>query len=372
MRTVHIELGARGYPIRIGAGLLAQPGAWAEAAGRACRLVTDRNVAGHYLEPARRALNLADAHCLVLPAGEAQKTFANSGRVVDWLLDGALPRDGMVIALGGGVVGDLAGFAAAVCQRGVDFVQVPTTLLAQVDSSVGGKTGVNHARGKNLIGAFHQPRAVIADLDTLKTLPRREVLAGVAEVIKYGLLGDAAFFASLERRLDALLALEAAIVADVVETCCRMKARIVAADEREAGPRALLNLGHTFAHAIETHTGYGEWLHGEAVAVGLCMAADLSHRLGSIPAADAERCERLVARAGLPTRPPPGLTPARFRELMGQDKKVRAGRPRLVLLRALGDAVVTADFDDARLQQTLEAFCRRGPAPRAARRPAHA
>ena len=353
MRTLRIDLGDRGYPIRLGHGLLARADSYPEAAGRSVRLVTDRNVAAHYLAPVRAALGLAEAQCLVLPAGEAQKTFDNAGRVLDWLLESRLARDGLLVALGGGVIGDLAGFAAAICQRGIDFLQVPTTLLAQVDSSVGGKTGVNHARGKNLVGAFHQPRAVVTDLDTLRTLPRRELLAGLAEVIKYGLLGDVAFFAWLEENLDPLLALQPDATATAVERCCAMKARIVAQDERESGPRALLNLGHTFAHAIETHVGYEGWLHGEAVAVGLRLAADLSHRLGWLPADDAARCARLLQRAGLPVRAPAGLDPARFLELMGHDKKVQAGRLRLVLLRALGEAVVTADFDPAALRATL-------------------
>ncbi len=357
MHTLRIELGERAYPIRIGQGLLARADSFPEAAGRPCRLITDRHVAAHYLEPLRAVLRLETAQCLVLPPGEEQKSWQQAGQVLDWLLDSRLPRDGVVVALGGGVIGDLAGFASAICQRGVDFIQVPTTLLAQVDSAVGGKTAVNHARGKNLIGAFHQPRAVITDLDTLKTLPRRELLAGVAEVIKYGLLGDAVFFHWLEQQLDALLALEPVAVAEAVEHCCMMKAQIVAQDERESGDRALLNLGHTFGHAIEAHAGYGEWLHGEAVAAGLCMAADLSQRHGWLPAADAQRAIALVKRAGLPTRPPRGMAPARFLELMGHDKKVMAGRLRLVLLRALGAAEVTAAFDPAHLQQTLEQFC---------------
>jgi 3-dehydroquinate synthase len=361
-RTLRIELGDRAYPIRIGHGLLGSADSYPEARGRACRLVTDATVAALHLAPVRAALSLDQAHCRVLPAGESQKTFDAAGGLVDWLLASGLPRDGLVVALGGGVVGDLAGFAAAICQRGVDFIQVPTTLLAQVDSSVGGKTGVNHARGKNLIGAFHQPRAVVADLDTLATLPRRELLAGLAEVIKYGLLGDAGFFAWLEDNLEALLALEPGATLHVVETCCRMKARIVAEDEREAGARALLNLGHTFAHAIETHTGYAAWLHGEAVAAGLCLAADLSARLGWLPGADAARAVALVRRAGLPTAPPPDLAPERFLELMGHDKKVQAGRLRLVLLRALGRAVVTADFDAGALRATLGGDGARGAA----------
>lgn len=358
MRTLRIELGERSYPIRIGHGLLASAESFPEARGRTCRLVTDRNVAAHYLEPLRRVLNTSPEHCLVLPAGEAQKTFENAGHVLDWLLETGTPRDGLLIALGGGVTGDLAGFAAAIYQRGIEFIQIPTTLLAQVDSSVGGKTGVNHARGKNMIGAFHQPRAVIADLEALKTLPPRELRSGLAEVIKYAMLGDAAFFRWLEQHLEAVLALNAAAMIEVVEKCCAMKARIVAADEREAGPRALLNLGHTFAHAIETHTGYDAWLHGEAVATGLCMAADLSARQHWLKPEEAARCETLVQRAGLPSRPPPGLEPETFLKLMGQDKKVQAGKLRLVLMKSLGQAIVTAGFDRAALQETLRDFCR--------------
>jgi 3-dehydroquinate synthase len=358
MHTLRIELGRRGYPIRIGSGMLGRAITFGEAAGRPCRIVTDANVAPHYLAVVRATLRVEERHCMVLVPGEAQKTFERAGAVVDWLLDSGLPRDGVVLALGGGVVGDLAGFAAAVCQRGVDFVQVPTTLLAQVDSSVGGKTGVNHARGKNLIGAFHQPRAVVADLDTLKTLPQRELLAGVAEVIKYALLGDAGFFQWLEQQLPALLALDAVTLAETVEHCCQMKASIVAADEQETGMRALLNLGHTFGHAIEAHAGYGAWLHGEAVAAGMCMAADLSARLGLMPAAEADRARALIERAGLPTRPPAGLTPPRFLELMWHDKKVKAGRLRLVLMRGIGEAVVVDRFEPTALDATLEHFCK--------------
>lgn len=357
MRTLHIELGERSYPIRIGHGLLANADCFPETRGRTCRLVTDSNAGAHYLEPVRRVLNIPLEHCLALPAGEAQKNLPGVGRVLDWLLETGTRRDDLLIALGGGVTGDLAGFAAAIYQRGIEFIQIPTTLLAQVDSSVGGKTGVNHARGKNMIGAFHQPRAVIADLDTLKTLPPRELRAGLAEVIKYAMLGDAAFFHWLEQILPALLALDPAATLEAVEKCCAMKARIVAADEKETGARALLNLGHTFAHAIETHTGYDAWLHGEAVAVGLCMAADLSARLRWLNAADAARCVKLIERAGLPVRPPAGLSPARFIELMAHDKKVKSGKLRLVLMKSLGQAVITADFDAAQLEETLEHFC---------------
>jgi 3-dehydroquinate synthase len=336
------------------------------------RIITDANVAAHYLRPCLDALGLPTEHALVLPAGETTKTWANAEKVLDWLLAASLPRDAALVALGGGVIGDLAGFCAALYQRGIDFVQVPTTLLAQVDSSVGGKTGVNHGRGKNLIGAFHQPVAVVADTDTLKTLPPRELTAGLAEVIKSALLGDAALFRRLERDIDRLLALDADSLADAVERCCRLKARIVGVDEREkisGGPRALLNLGHTFGHAIETFTRYESWLHGEAVGAGLCMAADLSARLGWIGAEDAGRTIALVKRASLPTRPPAGMTPGDFMRLMARDKKVAAGKLRLVLLRQIGEAQLTADFDPEKLAETLDHFCTATAAPASAATP---
>lgn len=362
LRRLPVALGERAYEIRIGRGLLAQPESWIGLTGRRRVLVTDRHVAALHLPVVIAALGLAEDDCLIVDAGEAVKNWDSAERVLDWMLSKRLARDAVLIALGGGVIGDLAGFCAAIYQRGIDFVQVPTTLLAMVDSSVGGKTGVNHARGKNLIGAFHQPRAVIADLDSLKTLPRRELSAGAAEVIKYGMLGDAAFFAELEQgALAALMALDGETPSAVVERCCALKARIVGLDEREAvagGPRALLNLGHTFGHAVETFAGYGSWLHGEAVGLGLVMAADLSARLGWISRADAERCTALVAAAGLPLLAPEGMTPADFRRLMAGDKKVAGGQLRLVLLRALGEAVLTADFDDAALSACLQHYCR--------------
>jgi 3-dehydroquinate synthase len=363
IRELRVALGERSYAIRIGAGLLADPVAYAPLRGRPLRLVTDANVAARYLDPVLKALELPPETALVLPPGEAQKTWDNAGRVLDWLLAERLPRDGVVLALGGGVIGDLAGFCAAVYQRGIDFVQLPTTLLAQVDSSVGGKTGVNHARGKNLIGAFHQPCLVLADTDTLRTLPPRELAAGAAEVIKCALIGDAPLFARLERGLERVLALEADALGEAIERSVTLKARIVAADERESldgGARALLNLGHTFGHAVETHTRYASWLHGEAVGLGLCMAADLSARLGWLSAQDAARVRALVERAGLPARAPAGLTPDDFRRLMALDKKIAGGRMRLVLLRAIGEACVTADFDPAALQATLAQFCAAG------------
>ena len=335
-------------------------------------MVTDVNVAACYLDPLLDALGLTREHAFVLPAGELQKTWANAEAVLDWLLGQRLARDSILIALGGGVIGDLTGFVASIYQRGIAFVQMPTTLLSQVDSSVGGKTGVNHARGKNLIGAFHQPIAVFADTDTLNTLPPRELSAGLAEVIKCAMLGDSGLFARLERDVDALLGLDAGVLAEAIERCCQLKARIVALDEREAlsgGPRTLLNLGHTFGHAVETYTRYESWLHGEAVGLGLAMAADLSMRLGWLKPDDAGRCIRLIERAKLPTTPPPGMTPDDFRTLMARDKKVAVGRLRLVLMRALGEAVTTADFDPAALDATLDHFCVRTP-PAAALAPA--
>jgi len=359
-RRLRVELGERSYDLNIGAGLLSDPASYAELRGRTLRVVTDVNVAACYLDPVLDALGLTREHACVLPAGELQKTWANAEEVLDWLLASRIARDGVLIALGGGVIGDLTGFVASIYQRGIAFVQMPTTLLSQVDSSVGGKTGVNHARGKNLIGAFHQPIAVFADTDTLNSLPPRELSAGLAEVIKCAMLGDAGLFARLERDIDALLALDAVALAKAIERCCALKARIVALDERESlagGPRTLLNLGHTFGHAVETYTKYETWLHGEAVGLGLAMAADLSMRLGWLKAEDAERCVRLVERARLPIRPPAGMTPDDFRSLMARDKKVAAGKLRLVLMRSLGEAVTTADFDATALDATLDHFC---------------
>ncbi|MGQ0621580.1 MAG: 3-dehydroquinate synthase [Panacagrimonas sp.] len=359
-RILNVDLGERAYPIRIGGNLLGDPASYTLLRGRRAMLLTDENVARHYLEPMLTVLKLDRDQALVLPSGETQKTWEQAGQVLDWMLQARLGRDGVLLALGGGVIGDLGGFVAAICQRGIDYVQVPTTLLAQVDSSVGGKTAVNHARGKNLIGSFHQPITVVADTGTLATLPERELRSGFAEVIKYGLLDDALLFNWIEKNLDRIVALDPQFIGETIERCCAIKARIVGLDERESiagGPRSLLNLGHTFGHAIETSAGYGEWLHGEAIAVGLCMAADMSHRLGWIKAAEVERVTRMLAHIGLPTRPPAGMKPADFHELMSQDKKVKAGKLRLVLLRSIGEAVLSADFDESTLDATLEKFC---------------
>jgi len=349
IKTLRVELGERHYPIYIGSGLLGQAELFTRhIAGKQVLVVTNDTVAPLYLEKTLAALLASSAarRCdtVILPDGEQYKTLEVLNRIFDTLLSKQFDRSVTLVALGGGVIGDMTGFAAACYQRGVDFIQIPTTLLAQVDSSVGGKTGVNHALGKNMIGAFHQPRCVIADIDTLNTLPDRELSAGIAEVIKYGLIGDPEFFGWLEVNMHKLLARDPASLMYAVERSCSDKAQVVIADERESGVRALLNLGHTFGHAIETGMGYGVWLHGEAVATGMCMAARLSARLGWLSHADVARTEALIQRANLPTRAPVILDTTRFIDLMGVDKKVKDGKIRLVLLEAIGKAIVTDDF----------------------------
>ncbi len=354
--SLTVALGARAYPIHIGSGLLSDPDLYRpHLLGSQVMIVTNETVAPLYLESLRAALIGYQVGEVILPDGEQYKTMEVWNRIFDALLLARFGRDCTLIALGGGVVGDMAGFAAACYQRGVAFIQVPTTLLAQVDSSVGGKTGINHPAGKNMIGAFHQPRAVIADTSTLATLPRRELSAGLAEVLKYGLIRDAVFLDWLETHMAELLARDADALAYIIRRSCEIKADIVAADEHEAGQRALLNLGHTFGHAIETATGYGNWLHGEAVAVGICMAADLSARLGWLAEADVVRIRRLATSAGLPVAAPADLSAERFLELMAVDKKVQGGQLRLVLLQHPGDALVTSDIDPKLLRETLEA-----------------
>jgi 3-dehydroquinate synthase len=355
MQRLTIDLGDRSYPILIGPGLLDDRAVLAGAVeARDVLVVTNEVVGPLYLDRLVRALEGKRTASLLLPDGEQHKTLEVTGRIFDALVTGRMNRDACVVALGGGVVGDIAGFAAACYQRGVDFVQVPTTLLAQVDSSVGGKTGVNHPGGKNLIGAFHQPRAVVSDTATLSTLPARELRAGLAEVIKYGLVADVEFLDWLDINLPALLALDPTALSHAIRRCCEIKAAIVAEDEREHGRRALLNLGHTFGHAIEAAAGYGEWLHGEAVGVGMLLAADLSHRLGWLGDADVERVRDVLLRAGLRASAPP-IGASRALDLMGMDKKVLAGRIRLVLLESLGAGVVSGDYPAAALQSTLEA-----------------
>ena len=353
--TTRVEVGLRGreYPILIGAGLLSEASVLRGAIeAQDVLVVTSETVGPLYLERVRAGLAGKRVQALALPDGEVHKTLGTVARIFDAMVAARFNRDACIAALGGGVVGDMAGFAAACYQRGVDFVQLPTTLLAQVDASIGGKTGVNHPSGKNLIGAFHQPVAVIADISTLATLPPREFRAGLAEVVKHALVADVAFLDWLDGHLDALLAQEPAAVAYAVQRSCEIKAQIVAADERERGRRAELNLGHTFGHAIETATGYGDWLHGEAVSVGMALAAALSQRHGWLTPADVGRVRDVLRRAGLPITAP-GIGGARALELMGMDKKVLGGRIRLVLLHGLGNAAVTADYDPDALAETL-------------------
>jgi 3-dehydroquinate synthase len=359
MSTLNVGLGARSYPIHIGPGLL--DGFPDMALGKRATVITNEIVAPLYLERLRATLTKvgADTTALVLPDGESQKNWESLNAIYDHLLAERCDRTTPIIALGGGVIGDLAGFAAATYQRGVPFIQVPTTLLAQVDSSVGGKTGINHPRGKNMIGAFWQPRMVIAATDTLNTLPDRELSAGLAEVIKYGLIRDLPFLEWLEAHMDALLARDPVALAFAIERSCANKAEVVAGDELETareGGRALLNLGHTFGHAIETGVGYGEWLHGEAVAAGTLMAAELSRRLGWLSDDDVARVHAIHARARLPLKGPT-LGADRYLDLMGHDKKVIAGRLRLVLLKQIGTAVTWADAPQAEIRAAIEACC---------------
>ncbi len=355
MHTLNVDLGERRYPIHIGAGLLGRSELLApHIPGRQVLVVSNETVAPLYLERLSAGLTGFRQHNVILPDGEQYKTLDVLNRIFDALLQNRCDRDITLIALGGGVIGDITGFAAASYQRGVNFIQVPTTLLAQVDSSVGGKTGVNHPLGKNMIGAFYQPRCVIADTTTLNTLPDRELSAGLAEVIKYGLIRDAVFFSWLESNLDTLLVRNPGVLAYAIERSCHNKAEVVVADERESGQRALLNFGHTFGHAIETGMGYGTWLHGEAVATGMCMAARLSQRLGWIDSIDVTRIETLITRAQLPTQPPTELDATRFLDLMAADKKVKDGCVRLVLLKSIGESLVSGDYDPAQLLAFLE------------------
>ena len=356
MESLSVALGSRSYPIHIGAGLLERPDLYAPLVRHAAAIITNEVVAPLYLQRVHRTLEKLGARVaeVIVPDGEQAKGWSALDRVFDALLAARMGRDAVVIALGGGVVGDLAGFAAATYQRGLPFVQVPTTLLAQVDSSVGGKTAINHARGKNMIGAFHQPSAVIADIETLNTLPDRELRAGLAEVIKHGVALDAAFLDWLERNIAGLLARERDALVYAVRRSCELKAAIVAEDEREAGVRAVLNFGHTFGHAIETAAGFGPWLHGEAVAAGMVMAAGLSARAGLLPAADAARVEALIRRAGLPTRAP-RLAAERWRELMALDKNSAGARVRFVLLHGLGRAKLESAVDQRLVDETIAA-----------------
>jgi 3-dehydroquinate synthase len=356
---VAIDLGDRAYDILIGRGLLDDPAAWQGLPRADCAvIVTNPVVARLYADKLRRVLAAAFRRVLVieLPDGEAHKDWPTLNLIFDRLLAEGCDRKTVLFALGGGVVGDITGFAAAAYMRGVPFVQVPTTLLAQVDSSVGGKTAINHARGKNMIGAFYQPRAVICDLATLDTLPERELSAGLAEVIKYGPIADAAFLDWIERHIDALRARDAASLAHAVQRSCEIKAAVVAADEREADLRAILNFGHTFGHAIEAGLGYGQWLHGDAVGCGMVMAADLSARLGLVPAGFVDRLRTLCERAGLPVVAPRLDGAEHWLALMRVDKKAEAGALRFVVIEAVGRAALRA-VPEALVRETLAALC---------------
>ncbi len=360
MQTLNVALGDRAYPIHIGRGLLDRAELiLPHLKTKRVAIVTNDVVGPLYLERLRATLEAAGVRvsAVVLPDGEANKDWQTLNRIFDMLLSERCERSTTLVALGGGVVGDMGGFAAACYQRGMPFIQIPTTLLAQVDSSVGGKTAINHPQGKNMIGAFYQPRLVLADIDTLATLPDRELAAGLAEVIKYGLIRDLSFLDWLEANLDALVTRDPAALAYAIERSCRNKAEVVAADETEQGERALLNLGHTFGHAIETGLGYGEWLHGEAVAAGTMMAAELSRRLGWLQDEDIERIATLFARAHLPVWGPK-LGASRYLELMAHDKKVEAGKLRLVLLREVGRAVIHGEAAADDIAAAIEARCR--------------
>lgn len=357
MQTLTVGLAERSYPIYIGSDLLG----CAELLlphlpHRRAAVVTNTTVASLYLEPLRAMLQACgvDMIPIILPDGEQYKNAETLGLIYDALLSHRCERNTPLIALGGGVIGDMTGYAAATYLRGVPFIQIPTTLLAQVDSSVGGKTGINHPLGKNMIGAFYQPQVVLADITTLNTLEDQELRAGIAEVIKYGLIRDLSFFEWLEQNMEKLLARDADALQYAITRSCQNKAEVVAADERESGERALLNLGHTFGHAIETGMGYGTWLHGEAVAAGTIMAADLSSRLGWLSKEDADRIHSLFERAGLPVVAP-DLGMEKYLQLMGLDKKVVGGKIRFVLLKNIGCAVISGDVEPDLLRQTLVA-----------------
>lgn len=356
-----VDLGERSYPIFIGEEIYADSGYYRDfVTGHQVMVVTNETIAPLYLQRTIEALSDYEVRSCILPDGEEFKTLEVLNQIYTELLEQRFTRKSTLVALGGGVIGDMTGFAAATYQRGVDFIQVPTTLLAQVDSSVGGKTGVNHPLGKNMIGAFYQPRSVLADTSTLNTLDDRQLSSGLAEVIKYGLIVDAEFFSWLESNLDALLERDPIALAYAIQRSCRCKADVVEADERESGQRALLNLGHTFGHAIETGMGYGEWLHGEAVATGMCMAADMSRLQGWLSDQSCERIYRLIERARLPVLPPRELSSERFLELMAVDKKVLDGRLRLVLLKDIGRSMVTDDFEMHNLNETLSRYGSKG------------
>lgn len=354
MQTLELDLGDRSYPIHIGRGLLSQPELILQhIQGAGCVTVSNETVAPLYLSQLEQNIEALKHSAVVLPDGEAFKHLETMNLIYTHLLEQHADRKTTLLALGGGVVGDMCGFAAASYQRGVNFIQIPTTLLSMVDSSVGGKTGVNHALGKNMIGAFYQPQCVLIDTDVLSTLNDRELSAGLAEVIKYGLIRDVGFLHWLDEQMDNLLARDPDVLAEAIFRSCQHKAEVVAADEFEADQRALLNLGHTFGHAIESAMGYGNWLHGEAVAAGMVMAAEHSSLMGWLAAEEVEFIRRLLIKARLPVAPPESMSSDDFMRYMSVDKKVLDGTLRLILMKGLGESVITADFDPAALQRVL-------------------
>jgi 3-dehydroquinate synthase len=357
MKTLTVSLGERSYPIYIGQNLLSNPKLLTDHINsKEVLVVTNETIAPLYLQKVTAVLDGYRCESVILPDGEEYKTLAVLNQVFDKLLSARYSRQVTIIALGGGVIGDMSGFAAACYQRGVPFIQIPTTLLSQVDSSVGGKTAVNHELGKNMIGAFYQPQCVIADTNTLNTLEDKQLASGLAEVIKYGLINDPDFFEWLEQNIQGLSNREPELLAYAIERSCNDKADIVAQDELEHGMRALLNLGHTFGHAIETGMGYGAWLHGEAVACGMMMAAVLSQKLGWLTEDDVSRVEQILIAAKLPTTPPAEMDSEQFLSLMSVDKKVQDGKIRLVLMKGVGQAVITDDYSKGLLLETLESF----------------
>ncbi|KAK4269821.1 hypothetical protein QN277_022930 [Acacia crassicarpa] len=363
--TVNVDLGNRSYPIYIGSGLLDKPELLQRHVhGRRVLVVTNNTIAPLYLDKVVDSLrrgnpNISSVEIVILPDGEQYKDMDTLMKVFDKAIESRLDRKCTFVALGGGVIGDMCGFAAAAFLRGVNFIQIPTTVMAQVDSSVGGKTGINHPLGKNLIGAFYQPQCVLIDTDTLNTLPDRELASGFSEVIKYGLIRDAQFFEWQEKNMQALMSRDPSALAYAIKRSCENKAEVVSLDEKESGLRATLNLGHTFGHAIETSVGYGQWLHGEAVAAGTVMAVDLSHRLGWIDDSIVKRVHAILKQANLPTAPPENMTVDMFKSVMAVDKKVADGLLRLILLRGpLGNCVFTGDYDRNALDATLHKFCK--------------
>ncbi len=355
MECIEVQLGERSYPIHIGQGLIADPSQFSHVSGRAVVVITNHTVAPLYAELVISSLKKAGASpaLLALQDGEIYKSLESFNEINTFLIENNYGRDVVLVALGGGVIGDLVGFVAATYQRGVDFIQIPTTLLSQVDSSVGGKTAINHPLGKNMIGAFYQPKSVLIDIDVLKTLPKQEFSAGMAEVIKYGIIADSGFFGWIENKVDEIQQLEPNALVYLTKRCCQIKADVVACDEKEAGIRAILNLGHTFGHAIEAEMGYGVWLHGEAVAAGIVMAAKTAYFQALLSQYEVERITRLFTKVDLPIKPPPSMDYDAFIMHMKRDKKVLAGTLRFVLPTSIGSAKVVSDVSSQTLKDVI-------------------